>query len=161
MTIAFLGLGSNLESPLKQLTNAIESIKAIPSTTLLQTSSFYKNSPVGPQDQPDFLNAVVSIDTELRPYKLLDYLQEIETRQGRTRDIRWGARTLDLDILLFGDEIINTKRLVIPHREMHKRGFVIQPLYEIAPDLEIPGQGLLKDLIRYINTSDMYKISCS
>lgn len=159
MTIAFLGLGSNLDSPLDQLTNAIKAINTIPSTSLIQTSSFYKNRPVGPRDQPDFLNAVASIDTGLSPQKLLDHMQGIETQQGRKRHIRWGARTLDLDILLFGDDIINTTRLVIPHPELHKRAFVIHPLYEIAPELEIPGQGPLKDLFQNIDTNDMEKIS--
>ena len=159
MTIAFLGLGSNLDSPLNQLVNAVQAIDAIPSTSLIQTSSFYKNRPVGPQDQPDFLNAVASIDTALSPDGLLDYLQDIEVQQGRKRNIHWGARTLDLDILLFGSEIINSTRLVIPHPEMHKRAFVLKPLYEIAPDLVIPGQGPLKNLVRYINTDGMQKIS--
>lgn len=159
MTIAFLGLGSNLESPLNQLVSAVQAIETIPSTSLIQTSSFYKNKPVGPQDQPDFLNAVASIDTGLSPDGLLDYLQDIEVQQGRKRNIHWGARTLDLDILLFGSEVINSTRLVIPHPEMHKRAFVLQPLYEIAPDLVIPGQGPLKNLVRYINTDGMQKIS--
>lgn len=159
MTIAFLGLGSNLDSPLNQLINAVQAIEIIPSTSLIQTSSFYKNRPVGPRDQPDFLNAVASIDTGLSPDGLLDYLQDIEVQQGRKRNIHWGARTLDLDILLFGSEVINTTRLVIPHPEMHRRAFVLQPLYEIAPDLVIPGQGPLKNLVRYINTDGMQKIS--
>ena len=159
MTIAFLGLGSNLDSPLDQLFNAVKAIETIPSTSLIQTSSFYKNRPVGPQDQPDFLNAVVSIDTGLTPDKLLDHLQNIELQQGRTRNIRWGARTLDLDILLFGSEIIKSARLVIPHPEMHKRAFVLQPLYEIAPDLVIPGQGPLKKLVQNINPDDLQKLS--
>lgn len=159
MTIAFLGLGSNLDSPFNQLFNAIKAIETIPSTSLIQTSSFYKNRPVGPRDQPDFLNAVASIDTGLSPDKLLDYLQDIEMQQGRKRDIHWGARTLDLDILLFGSDVINSARLVIPHPEMHKRAFVLQPLYEIAPDLVIPEQGPLKDLIQYIDTGTMQKVS--
>ena len=159
MTIAFLGLGSNLDGPLNQLINAVQAIETIPSTSLIQTSSFYKNRPVGPQDQPDFLNAVASIDTGLSPDVLLDYLQDIEMQQGRKRNIHWGARTLDLDILLFGSEVINSTRLVIPHPEMYKRAFVLQPLYEIAPDLVIPGQGPLKNLVRDINTDGMQKIS--
>ena len=159
MTIAFLGLGSNLDNPLDQLARAIKAIETIPATLLIHTSSFYKNRPVGPQDQPDFLNAVVSVETGLSPDKLLDYLQDIETRQGRKRNIHWGARTLDLDILLFGNEIINSARLVIPHPEMHRRAFVVQPLYEIEPDLVIPGQGPLKDLIQHISTDEMQRIS--
>ena len=159
MTIAFLGLGSNLDGPFNQLTNAINAINTIPSTSLNQTSSFYKNKPVGPQDQPDFLNAVASIDTGLSPDSLLDYLQEIEMQQGRKRKIRWGARTLDLDILLYGNEVINTMRLVIPHPEMHRRAFVLHPLFEIAPEVIIPGQGPLKNLIHNINTDDMEKIT--
>jgi 2-amino-4-hydroxy-6-hydroxymethyldihydropteridine diphosphokinase len=90
---------------------------------------------------------------------LLDYLQEIEMHQGRKRKIRWGARTLDLDILLYGNEVINTMRLVIPHPEMHRRAFVLHPLFEIAPEVIIPGQGPLKNLIHNINTDDMEKIT--
>ena len=159
MTIAFLGLGSNLDCPYDQLTNAIREIDAIPGTSLIQTSSYYKSRPVGPQNQPDFLNAVVSIDTGLSAVELLDYLQDIEMQHGRKRNIRWGARTLDLDILLYDSEIINTTRLIIPHPEIYKRAFVIQPLFEIAPALEIPGQGSLKTIMQYIDNDNVKKIS--
>lgn len=159
MTIAYLGMGSNLDCPYDQLTDAIREIESIPSTSLIQVSSYYKSRPVGPQDQPDFLNAVVSVETDLSPGQLLDFLQKIEMQHGRKRIIRWGARTLDLDILLFGDRLINTTRLVIPHPELHKRPFVIQPLYEIAPGLEIPGHGPLKNLVNFINTADVQKVS--
>lgn len=159
MIKVYIGLGSNLNDPESQLKKAIIALEIVPSTSVVKVSSFYKSKPVGPQDQPDYINAVVELDTELSVHVLLDYLHGIENEQGREREIKWGARTLDLDILLFGEEIIQDQRLVIPHVEMHKRGFVLVPLDEISPDCKIPGIGAVSSLLQQINTDDLVKLN--
>jgi len=155
MVKAYIGLGSNLNDPQSQLKKAIISLEMVPSTTVVRTSSFYKSKPVGPQDQPDYINAVVELDTELSAQVLMDYLQGIENEQGRVREQKWGPRTLDLVILLYGDEIIQGDHLEIPHVEMHKRGFVLVPLDEISPDCVIPGVGSVQTLLQQVNTDDL------
>jgi len=155
MVKVYIGLGSNLNDPESQLKKAIISLEMVPSTTVVRTSSFYKSKPVGPQDQPDYINAVVELDTELSAQVLMDYLQGIENEQGRVREQKWGPRTLDLDILLYGDEIIQGDHLEIPHVEMHKRGFVLVPLDEISPDCVIPGVGSVQTLLQQVNTDDL------
>ena len=159
MIKVYIGLGSNLDDPQYQLKKAIISLGIVPSTSVVKTSSFYKSKPIGPQDQPDYINAVVELATELSAHVLLDYLRGIENEHGREREIKWGARTLDLDILLFGDEIIQDDHLVIPHVEMHKRGFVLLPLDEISPDCMIPGFGAVSSLLQQINTDDLVKLT--
>jgi len=159
MIKVYIGLGSNLDDPQAQLEKAIIAFEKIPSSSVVKTSSFYKSKPVGPQDQPDYINAVVELDTGLSAAVLLDYLQEIENEHGRVRGQKWGARTLDLDILLFGDEIIHDDRLTVPHEEMHKRGFVLFPLDEIAPDCVIPDLGTVHSLLQQVNTDDMAKLT--
>jgi len=159
MIKVYIGLGSNLDDPQSQLKKAIIALEMVPSTSVVKTSSFYRSKPVGPQDQPDYINAVVELDTELSASVLLDYLQAIENEQGRERKIKWGARTLDLDILLFGDEIINDDRLQIPHVEMQNRGFVLLPLNEILPDCMIPGVGTVRSLLQEENTDDLVKLT--
>jgi len=159
MIKVYIGLGSNLADPQSQLKKAIIAMEMIPSSSVAKTSPFYRSKAVGPEDQPDYINAVVELDTELSASVLLDYLQAIENEQGRERKIKWGARTLDLDILLFGDEIINDDRLQVPHVEMHKRGFVLLPLNKIAPECVIPGVGLVSDLLLKDNTDDLVKLT--
>jgi len=159
MIKAYIGLGSNLDDPQSQLKKAIISLEMVPSTSVVKTSSFYRSKPVGPQDQPDYINAVVELDTELSASVLLDYLQAIENEQGRERKIKWGARTLDLDILLFGDEIINDDRLQVPHVEMHHRGFVLLPLNEIFSDCMIPGVGAVSSLLQEDDADDLVKLT--
>ena len=158
MTKVYVGLGSNLDYPQSQLTKAIIETEMVPSTSVAKTSSFYRSKPVGPQDQPDYVNAVVELDTELSASVLLDYLQAIENDQGRERKVKWGARTLDLDILLFGDEIINDDRLQIPHVEMQNRGFVLLPLNEIFSDCIIPGVGSVSSLLQQDKADDLVKL---
>lgn len=155
MIKVYIGLGSNLNDPLSQLKKAIISLEMVPSTSVSKTSSFYKSKPVGPQDQPDFVNAVVELDTELSAHVLMDYLKGIENAQGRVREQKWGPRTLDLDILLYGDEIIQGEHLEVPHVEMHKRGFVLLPLDEISPDCVIPGIGSVQKQLHQVNTDDL------
>ncbi|MET0065884.1 MAG: 2-amino-4-hydroxy-6-hydroxymethyldihydropteridine diphosphokinase [Candidatus Thiodiazotropha sp.] len=146
---AYIGLGSNLENPRQQVTDAFEELQAAAHCRMLRRSSLYRTRPVGPQDQPDFINAVASLATRLQAERLLDVLQEIEQRHHRMRDTgRWGPRTLDLDLLLYGDQCIETPRLRVPHPEMTRRAFVLVPLREIAPrDLALPGQGRLGDFL--------------
>ncbi|MDN6650985.1 MAG: 2-amino-4-hydroxy-6-hydroxymethyldihydropteridine diphosphokinase [Enterobacterales bacterium] len=139
MTRVYIALGSNLANPLHQVQSALNALAELPQTTLIATSSLYRTPPLGPQDQPDYLNAVVALDTDLSAENLLDHTQKIEQEHGRVRkDERWGPRTLDLDILLFGDEIINTERLTVPHYDMKNRQFMLYPLAEIAPELHFP-----------------------
>lgn len=135
----YIAIGSNLASPLEQVNAAVQAIGEIPDSRIVAVSSFYRTPPLGPQDQPDYLNAAVALDTALAPEELLNHTQRIELQQGRVRKAeRWGPRTLDLDIMLFGDEVINTDRLTVPHYDMKNRGFMLWPLFEIAPDLIFP-----------------------
>ncbi|MCE9870872.1 2-amino-4-hydroxy-6-hydroxymethyldihydropteridine diphosphokinase [Hafnia alvei] len=139
MTRVYIALGSNLANPLHQVQSALNALAELPQTKLIATSSLYRTPPLGPQDQPDYLNAVVALDTDLSVENLLDHTQKIELEHGRVRkDERWGPRTLDLDILLFGDEIINTERLTVPHYDIKNRQFMLYPLAEIAPELYFP-----------------------
>jgi 2-amino-4-hydroxy-6-hydroxymethyldihydropteridine diphosphokinase len=159
MIKVYIGLGSNIGDPQSQLKKAIIAMEMVPSTSVVKTSSFYRSKPVGPQDQPDYINAVVELDTGLSASVLLDYLQAIENEQGRERKVKWGARTLDLDILLFGDEIITDDRLQVPHAEMKNRGFVLLPLNEIFPDCMIPGVDTVSSLLQQDNVDDLVKLS--
>ena len=150
MTRVYIALGSNLASPLSQVTAAIEALGAIPNSQIVAVSGFYRTPPLGPQDQPDYLNAAVALETSLAPEALLEHTQRIELDQGRVRKAeRWGPRTLDLDIMLFGDETIATPRLTVPHYDMKNRGFMLWPLFEIAPELHFPdGETLASVLAR-------------
>lgn len=139
MTLVYIALGSNLASPLEQVQAAIRALGDIPHSRVVNVSSFYRTPPLGPQDQPDYLNAAVALETTLAPDALLDHTQRIELQQGRVRKAeRWGPRTLDLDIMLFGNQVINTERLTVPHYDMKNRGFMLWPLFEIAPELVFP-----------------------
>ena len=129
MERVYIGLGSNLADPLAQLRSALAALAALPQTSLATQSSFYASDPLGPADQPRYVNAVAALDTELAPLELLDALQRIELEQGRMRKAeRWGPRTLDLDILLFGDRLIDDERLKVPHYHMHARPFVLHAI---------------------------------
>jgi 2-amino-4-hydroxy-6-hydroxymethyldihydropteridine diphosphokinase len=139
MTLAYIAIGSNLASPLEQVNAAVNALAEIPDSRVISVSSFYRTPPLGPQDQPDYLNAAVALETTLDADALLNHTQRIELQQGRTRKAeRWGPRTLDLDIMLFGNEVINTPRLTVPHYDMQNRGFMLWPLFEIAPELRFP-----------------------
>lgn len=138
MTLCYIGLGANLDDPAEQIVTALQALAHMPATRLLQWSSLYGSKPLGPQDQPDYLNAVAAIDTELDPEALLDAVKNQEQQQGRIKKRHWGERTIDLDILLYGDQRYQSDRLQIPHKEMCKRSFVVLPLLEIAPQLTLP-----------------------
>ncbi|MCX7085030.1 MAG: 2-amino-4-hydroxy-6-hydroxymethyldihydropteridine diphosphokinase [Methylococcales bacterium] len=145
---AYIGLGSNLEDPIAQINSARLAINQIENVKELTFSSLYHSLPMGPQDQPDYTNAVMGVITTLEPLDLLRSLQTIENAQGRVRKgERWGARTLDLDILLYGDEVLDHPDLKVPHIGLTQRSFVLYPLQEIAPDLLIPGKAALADLV--------------
>jgi 2-amino-4-hydroxy-6-hydroxymethyldihydropteridine diphosphokinase len=147
MTLAYVGLGSNIGEPRRQLQDALRELGALPQTRITATSGFYRSAPVGHLDQPEFLNAIAELDTGLAPGPLLDSLQEIEKRHGRERSFANGPRTLDLDLLLYGDRTMDTPRLTLPHPRMHERAFVLKPLAEIAPKAIIPGRGKASELL--------------
>ena len=138
MAKAYLGLGSNLGNREKNLNDCIEKIKTLKGIKLLSASRFYETEPVGGPPQPGYLNAAIAIETHLSPQKLLKRLQEVESSFGRLRDVKWGPRTLDIDILLYGNEIVTDDDLIIPHTMMHERLFVLKPLCEIAADVKHP-----------------------
>ncbi|SDB58542.1 2-amino-4-hydroxy-6-hydroxymethyldihydropteridinediphosphokinase [Pseudomonas sp. NFACC23-1] len=143
----YIGMGSNLAEPAEQLRSAIQALAQLPDTQLVGVSTFYQSDSLLP-GQPRYTNAVAVLDSRLAPLDLLDALQAIETGQGRERLERWGPRTLDLDILLFGDHLIDESRLKVPHYHMQARAFVLYPLAELAPaDLRLADGRLLKDLL--------------
>ncbi|WP_458128483.1 2-amino-4-hydroxy-6-hydroxymethyldihydropteridine diphosphokinase [Pseudomonas sp. Z2-11] len=143
----YIGMGSNLAEPAEQLRSAVKALARLPETRLAGVSAFYQSDSLLP-GQPRYTNAVAALDSNLAPLDLLDALQAIETGQGRERLERWGPRTLDLDILLFGDHLIDEPRLKVPHYHMHARAFVLYPLAELAPaDLRLADGRLLKDLL--------------
>ncbi|MGR9106593.1 MAG: 2-amino-4-hydroxy-6-hydroxymethyldihydropteridine diphosphokinase [Gammaproteobacteria bacterium] len=157
--LVYVGLGSNLGEPAEQVRRGICAVSALSGCRRLACSGLYRNPPMGPKDQPDYVNAVMAIDCSLSPASLLARLQEIEAHHGRVRsDLRWGPRTLDLDILLYGQERIETEDLVVPHRGIAERAFVLIPLAEIAPDLMIPGKGPLKDLLERVPADALTRI---
>ncbi|SDJ89411.1 2-amino-4-hydroxy-6-hydroxymethyldihydropteridine diphosphokinase [Microbulbifer yueqingensis] len=158
MRRCFIGLGSNLEAPRQQLQAALSALDALPRTRLLRCSSFYRSAAVGPGEQPDYLNAVAEIDSGLSAGELLDALQAIEADQGRERSIRWGARTLDLDILLFGEEVLDSERLQVPHPRMAERNFVLLPLAELEPRLVLPTGESLASLLRHCPPNRLEKL---
>ncbi len=143
---AYLGLGSNLADPPAQLRRALAALARLPDSRLQAVSGLYRSPPMGPPDQPDYVNAVARLDTRLSPLALLDRLQAIERAQGRVRGIHWGPRTLDLDLLLHGRARMRTERLVLPHPGLHERPFVLVPLAEIAPRLVLPGGAVVAEL---------------
>ena len=148
MDNVFIGLGSNLDNPVSQLQQALEHLKQSKEIKLTEVSDFYSSPPMGPQDQPDYVNAVAKLTTDLTAEKLLVELQRIENKQGRVRTERWGARTLDLDILLYGSTIINSEKLTVPHCGISERNFVLYPLQDLVnADFMIPGAGNIKDLV--------------
>lgn len=136
MNQSFIALGSNLQQPYQQLTQAVEHIRQL--GNIVAVSPFYQSTAIGPGSQPDYLNAVLQLETSLEPEALLQALQAIEAAQGRVRSITNAARTLDLDILLFNQQVLNSTHLTLPHPRMLIRNFVIYPLYDIAPNLCLP-----------------------
>jgi len=154
MASAYIGLGSNLDNPRMQIERGIEAIAALPRSRLIRQSRLYASEPWGRTDQPGFVNAVVELNTELSARELLDELLRIEEHAGRRRHgLRWGPRILDLDILVYADEVIDAAGLNVPHPHMHERAFVLMPLADIAPDLFVPGRGKVATLLVASNRS--------
>ena len=146
-TRAFIAFGANLGDPGDAYVFAMEQIAALPGTRIHAHSALYRTAPIGVSGQPDYTNAVLAIDTGLTPEALLDAILGIEHRMGRTRASFRAPRTLDLDLLLYGERVIKTPRLELPHPRMHRRAFVLAPLTEIAPDTVIPGYGPVSTLL--------------
>jgi len=156
--LAYIGLGSNLKGPKEQIEKSLIALSETKEITLLTVSSFYQSKPLLDMPGPNYLNVVCKIKTNLSAFDLLSFCQEIEENQHRVREVKWGSRTIDLDILLYGEQIFATKRLTIPHPEMINRAFVLLPLFEIEPGLKLPLLGPLKDLIKRIEPLDVEKL---
>ena len=156
--LAYIGLGSNLKGPKEQIEKALKVLSEAKETTLLSVSSFYQSKPLLDMPGANYLNVVCKIETDLSALDLLNFCQEIEDNQHRVRGMKWGSRTIDLDILLYGEQVLATKRLTIPHPEMINRAFVLLPLFEIEPRLRLPLLGPLKSLLERIEPSDVEKL---
>ncbi|MGZ5026152.1 MAG: 2-amino-4-hydroxy-6-hydroxymethyldihydropteridine diphosphokinase [Methylobacter sp.] len=155
----YIGLGSNLANPAEQVKSARTAITQISGVKELAFSSLYHSSPMGPQDQPDYVNAVMSVETGLPPIDLLRCLQRIENEHGRVRKgERWGARTLDLDMLIYDDRLIDLPDLIVPHPGLAERAFVLYPLFEIAPQLIVPGKGNIADLLAQCPMNELTRL---
>jgi 2-amino-4-hydroxy-6-hydroxymethyldihydropteridine diphosphokinase len=152
---AYIGLGSNLEDPASQVKAGYDALAALPATELIARSALYRSAPVGYCDQPDFINAVAKVETALGARELLDALLAIELNHGRVRDFPNAPRTLDLDLLLYGDLQLHAPGLTIPHPRMHERAFVLAPLAEIAPQCVIPGRGKVAELLRGVDAGSV------
>jgi len=144
---AYIGLGSNLSDPVDQLQRALIELDRMPDTHLVRRSSLYRSAPIGKVDQPDFLNAVALVETQLSARALLGALLAIENAHGRARTELNGPRTLDLDLLLFGEKVIREPGLEVPHPRMHERAFVLWPLAEVEPQAQVPGRGKIAQLL--------------
>jgi 2-amino-4-hydroxy-6-hydroxymethyldihydropteridine diphosphokinase len=145
---AYIGIGSNLDDPIRQVRRAFQALTGILASGCVARSPLYRTAPVGgPPGQPDCINAVAALDTGLTPQQLLVVLQTLELGHGRTRSVRWGPRTLDLDLLLYDRFVSTDPRLTLPHPRLHERAFVLYPLRDIAPNLDIPGHGPLAELL--------------
>ena len=156
--LAYIGLGSNLKDPKAQIKRALAKLNDNNGTELIAASSFYESKPLLDIPGPNYLNVACKIETQLSAIDLLDLCQEIEESQQRVRDVKWGSRTIDLDILLYGEQVISNKRLSIPHPEAINRAFVLVPLFEIEPNIKFPLLGPIKDLLERINKLDVNKL---
>ena len=159
MHTVYLGLGANLNAPRKQIHAAVAALKALEDVEFVCVSHDYASKPMGPQDQPDYVNAVACVKTALMPEQLLGLTQAIELEHGRVRkEQRWGPRTLDIDILLFGNDVIDTPRLTVPHYGLTEREFVVYPLLEIAPTLVLPNNQSLADITKTLPLNDLQQL---
>ena len=156
--LAYIGLGSNLNNPKEQIKQALMALDGSEDVSVVGLSSLYQSKPVDGSDQPDYLNAVCKVNTHLTALELLHLCQHIEQSQHRVREKKWGARTIDLDIIIYGAQVIASKQLVVPHPEMMNRHFVLVPLYEIEPDLDVPVLGPLEELMDKIDTNGLVKL---
>jgi 2-amino-4-hydroxy-6-hydroxymethyldihydropteridine diphosphokinase len=158
VTLAYVGLGSNLDHPARRIEQAIEELDRLPHSRVVRRSSLYRSAPVGFADQPDFVNAVVQLETGLSADRLLAELQDVEARHGRARSFANAPRTLDLDLLTFNGLEMQSERLTLPHPRMQERAFVLKPLVEVAPEATIPGRGRAADLLARLGVQDVEKL---
>ena len=159
MHLAYVALGANLADPTTQVRAALTALTELPQSELLRASSLYRTAPVGIVHQPDFINAVAALETTLAPHDLLAALFAIEAAFGRRRDYHHAPRTLDLDLLLYDDQVIDSPQLTLPHPRLHLRAFVIAPLLEIAPDCRIPGRGLASAWLPAVSTQAIERLA--
>jgi len=159
VTTAYVGIGSNLDDPRAQVLNAFSELDRLPHTRVVKKSSLYRTAPIGHADQPDFINAVAQLETGLPAERLLAELHAIEARHGRQRSFPNAPRTLDLDLLLFGNAVIDTGNLKVPHPRMHERAFVLLPLVEIAPEAGVPGRGAAKTLLEKCTNQGLERLA--
>lgn len=159
---AYIGIGSNLAEPLLQVQRAVAALEKLPSVDLLAVSPWYGSHSVGgPTNQPDYINGAACVQTTLSPHALLDALQTIEHQQQRVRSERWGARTLDLDLLLYDNICLHDARLTLPHPRLHERAFVLAPLTDIAPQLALPNGCSVASLLPALSTEGLWPLSHS
>ena len=156
--LAYIGLGSNLKDPKLQIETALKALNEADAIVVTKISSFYESKPLLDMPGPNYINAVCKVDTSLSAINLLDVCQQIEDNQKRIREVKWGSRTIDLDILLYDQQVISSDRLSIPHPEMIDRAFVMVPLYEIDKEINVPLLGPVKKLIDRVNKLDVKKI---
>lgn len=155
---AYVALGSNIDSPHEQVLTAVRELDELANTRVVARSALYRTAPVGYLDQPDFVNAVAKIATSLNPFDLLNALLEIERAHGRSREFKNAPRTLDLDLLLYEDLVLEEPGLTLPHPRLHERAFVLVPLNDIAPTLKIPGRGSVAQLLAALPDTGLEKI---
>ena len=159
MNTAYVALGANLADPVAQIGAALEALAGLPQSQLLRASSLYRTAPLEvPEPQPDYINAVARLATTLTPHALLDELLALEARFGRVRPYRWAPRALDLDLLLYGDVVLDTPRLTLPHPRLHRRAFVLEPLLELDSFLEAPGLGPLSAWRARLSDQDVERL---
>jgi len=156
--LAYIGLGSNLKNPKGQIEKALSALNMAHGVVVNEVSSFYESEPLLEMPGPNYINAVCNIETSLSAVDLLDVCQGIEDNQKRVREVKWGSRTIDLDILLYGQQVISSERLSIPHPEITNRAFVLVPMYEIDKEIKVPLLGSIKKLIERVNTQDLKKL---
>ena len=155
----YIGLGSNIEQPYLQIKNALSALDNLPETKVLSNSGYFKSKPMGPEDQPDYVNAVVELQTTMHAAELLAHCQTIERQQGRIKKRHWGERTIDLDILLYAGDNIESDDLTVPHPGICQRDFVYLPLLKLNPEIEIPGKGLLRDMVQSAGTQTLKNLN--
>jgi 2-amino-4-hydroxy-6-hydroxymethyldihydropteridine diphosphokinase len=156
--LAYIGLGSNLNSPKQQVKDAVMALHTAKDVEVVNLSSLYQSPPIDDSKQPDYINAIVQVNTHLTPLELLYVCQDIETQQHRVREKKWGARTIDLDIIIYGVQVVASKQLIIPHPQMMNRAFVLIPLAELEDDLKVPVLGPIQNLIEELGEFELTKL---
>ncbi|BBB24107.1 2-amino-4-hydroxy-6-hydroxymethyldihydropteridine diphosphokinase [Isorropodon fossajaponicum endosymbiont JTNG4] len=156
--LTYIGLGSNLNNPKQQIKDALIALNSTKDVKVVSLSSLYQSKPIDDSKQPNYINAMCQVDTHLTALELLYVCQDIETRQHRVREKKWGARTIDLDIIIYGVQVIASKQLIVPHPQMMNRAFVLVPLAELEPNLKVPVLGPIQDLIAKLDITKLVKL---